>query len=308
MFTMGRAMNIAQLHFVDAVASEYSFTAAASKCNVTQPTLSTGISRLEEELGGRLFERTTRNVQLTPLGQHLLPYLREVLNSEKMFLSQAASFLHPSKHLIRIGTSPLINSALIGLVIEPFHRAHANYDFVLREMNMEDLYRMLEGRLLDYVFGVVGQHKGKWASAPLYDEPLMYIPPGASVPAEKGQGNVKLEDIAEDTFLMVPDTCGLARTTRAMFRTNRKKMHEYAGKALGYHILEEWTALNIGAAILPKSKITKSRGYQIKDKAGRVAKISFEAVWIEETTHPEHLSLFEAHLLQVVPKIVRGVS
>ena len=103
-------MNLAQLGFVDAVAFERSFTAAAAKCHVTQPTLSNGIRQLEEELGGRLFERTTRSVRLTELGQHLLPYVREVLNAQKMLVSQTKTFLHPMQRLIRAGTSPLMNS------------------------------------------------------------------------------------------------------------------------------------------------------------------------------------------------------
>jgi len=57
---------------------------------------------------------------------------------------------------------------------------------------------------------------------------------------------------------MVPDACGLARATRALFRTQRKKLHEYPGQAMGYRVLEEWAALKIGAAILPKSKVTRA--------------------------------------------------
>jgi hypothetical protein len=67
---------------------------------------------------------------------------------------------------------------------------------------------------------------------------------------------------------MVPDACGLARVTRPLFRTQRKKLHEYPGEAMGYRVLEEWAALKIGAAILPKSKVTSRVAYPIKDKAG----------------------------------------
>src|SRR5215831_19378387 len=73
-------MNLSQLEFAAAVGEKKSFTAAARACHVTQPTLSNGIAQLEEELGGRLFVRTTRSVALTPLGNHLVPYIKEVLN------------------------------------------------------------------------------------------------------------------------------------------------------------------------------------------------------------------------------------
>jgi LysR family hydrogen peroxide-inducible transcriptional activator len=301
------SVNLAQLSFVDAVASEGSFTLAAAQCHVTQPTLSNGIRQLEEELGGRLFERTTRSVRLTDLGQQLLPYVREVLNAQKMLLSQTQALLHPAQQLIRVGTSPLISSTLLGLMLEPFRRAHGEVDIVLREMNMTDLYRMLEAGLLDYTLGVVDAHKARWRAAPLYEEPLLFIPPGAA-PLPGRRASVSVEDIANETFVMVPEACGLARTTRALFRRRRKKLLEYPGQAMGYRVLEEWAELKIGAAILPKSKVTSPHAYPIKDKAGKEMTIAFEAVWLGAQERPPHLIAFERHLRHVVPGIVRGVA
>jgi hypothetical protein len=117
---------------------------------------------------------------------------------------------------------------------------------------------------------------------------------------------VRLDDIAHDTFVMVPDTCGLARTTRALFRARRKKLREYPGEALGYKVLEEWAALKIGSAILPKSKVTTPHAYTIKDKAGNDVTIAFEAVWTTGNDRPPHLQAFETHLRRVVPGIARG--
>ena len=50
-----------------------------------------------------------------------------------------------------------------------------DYEIILREMNMAELYRMLDQGLLDYVFGVVDRHKERWASRFLYEEPLLYV-------------------------------------------------------------------------------------------------------------------------------------
>ncbi len=107
---------------------------------------------------------------------------------------------------------------------------------------------------------------------------------------------------------MVPDACGLARTTRALFRTQRKKLREYPGEAMGYRVLEEWAALKIGAAILPKSKVTSRAACPITDEAGRAVTIAFEAVWVAGADRAEHLLAFERHLRNVVPGIARGVA
>src|SRR5262245_22484646 len=115
-------MNLAQLKFVRAVASRGSFTAAAAECCVTQPTLSNGIAQLEHELGSPLFARTTRKVELTPFGAHIMPYIDQVLGGLRALESQTKAYLKPSLQFIRIGASPLLNSSL--LMLEPFRTKH----------------------------------------------------------------------------------------------------------------------------------------------------------------------------------------
>src|SRR5437868_1489824 len=191
-------MNLNQLRFASAVASTGSFTAAAAQCCVTQPTLSNGIAQLEDELGQRLFSRTTRKVALTPFGVHVMPYINEVLHSQASLVQQTKAFLFPDKRLIRIGTSPLISAKLLALMLEPFRLRHPGVDVVLREMNMADLYRMLDEGLLDFVFGVKKVHKGSWIATALYEEPLLFIPRGAAWPNGPRPQSVQLKDIADE--------------------------------------------------------------------------------------------------------------
>jgi DNA-binding transcriptional LysR family regulator len=303
-------MNLNQLRFASSVAATASFTAAAEQCCVTQPTLSNGIALLEDELGNRLFDRTTRKVSLTPFGESVLPYIHEVLRAQDSLIQQARVFLQPETQLIRIGTSPLISANLLGLMMEPFRLRNPTMEVVLREMNMTDLARMLEAGLLDFVLGVAGTHKGAWASTHLYSEPLIYIPRGAVWPQGDAPRAVQLKDIADETFVMVPDACGLARTTRALFRSQRRKLQEYSGEAMSYQVLEQWAALGIGAAILPRSKISTSKGPRVPiiDKAGHEVTLNFEATWSRTNTSAPHLLDFANHLRKVAPEIIRGLG
>ncbi len=95
---------------------------------------------------------------------------------------------------------------------------------MLRERNMADLYRMLDGGLLDFVFGVADIHKGRWIATHLYDEPLLFIPCGAVWPNGSPPQSVRLKDIADETYVMVPDACRLSRATRALFRSHRRRL------------------------------------------------------------------------------------
>ncbi len=88
-------MNFNQLRFVRATARLESFTKAAQLCSVTQPTLSNGVSKLEEELGEKIFERTTRTVSLTRFGESLLPTILSILSLEEVIYLEAKEFANP---------------------------------------------------------------------------------------------------------------------------------------------------------------------------------------------------------------------
>ena len=204
--------------------------------------------------------------------------------------------MHPSRKVIRIGTSPLIRASWLIPMLEEFRKAYIDIEIMLYEQNMADLYRMLDDELLDFVFGIVDARKTSWDTAFLYRDPLYYIPRGTNYPA--GGGAQTLESITGETFVMVPDVCGLARATRALFRSQRRKLNEYPGKALSYQVLEEWAALGLGAAILPKSKLLPSerKAYVLTNKTGQELTLDFEAIWLNIRQRPVHLQQFAEFL------------
>ncbi len=70
-------MEMAQIRYFIAVCEEKSFSGAARKCGVAQPSLSKAIKQLERKLGGELFQRNGRSgVALTDLGRKVEPHLR----------------------------------------------------------------------------------------------------------------------------------------------------------------------------------------------------------------------------------------
>ena len=74
-------MELHQVRYFLAVASTLNFTRAAEQCNVTQPALTKGVQKLEQELGGQLIYRERQLTQLTDLGKEVLPMLERTLAS-----------------------------------------------------------------------------------------------------------------------------------------------------------------------------------------------------------------------------------
>lgn len=199
--------------------------------------------------------------------------------------------------VIRIGTSPLIRGSWLAPMLEAFRKEHADIEIILHEQNMADLYRMLSDELLDFVFGVADNHMASWSRAFLYREPLYYVPRGTDYPTN--DGTVTFESIAGEPFIMVPNTCGLAQATRALFRNHRCKLNEYPGEALSYQVLEEWAALGLGAAIVPKSKLQpkERKPYVLRNKKGKDLTLEFEAVWLNTPQRPVYLQEFTDFLV-----------
>ena len=71
-------MKLTEVRYFLAICEEGTFTGAANRCGVSQPSLSNAIVRLERKLGGRLFYRKPRNVSLSKLGQLLRPHFKKM--------------------------------------------------------------------------------------------------------------------------------------------------------------------------------------------------------------------------------------
>ena len=303
-------MNLNQLRFVSALVASGSFTAAASACAVTQPTLSNAIAQLEEELGQKLFVRTTRKVSLTEFGTLVLPDMDRVLSAQQALIQRAQAFLRPQRRLVRIGTSPLVDARFLNLLLEPFRVKSPDIEFVFREMNMADLARMLDAEQLDFVFGVEEPPKEQRERAFLYREPLLYVPKGGGRELARRRDAVSFDEIAKETFVLVPDGCGLTRSIRSLFRRHRRTLHQYSGEAMSYRVLGQWAALGIGAAILPQSKRSADAqgALRITDKTGEDIRLGFEAVWNRSSTKVPHLAGFVAYLREIVPAVAEGLA
>ncbi len=107
-------MNLEQLRYFAAVASEESFTKAAERLFITKNGLTYQIKQLERELGFELFERDSHHVDLTPRGTVLLPAVREMLASWDSAVNRAIASVPDSVHTLEIGFAYFMDQSLLG--------------------------------------------------------------------------------------------------------------------------------------------------------------------------------------------------
>jgi DNA-binding transcriptional LysR family regulator len=107
------------------VARHLNFSRAAAELDLSQPAMSQAIGRLERALGVRLFERTSREVQLTPTGKALLPYADDLLAAAHALTGEAARLALPPRPVIRLAYPPVVGTFAARVARRLAHRRPA---------------------------------------------------------------------------------------------------------------------------------------------------------------------------------------
>lgn len=151
-------MELTQLKSFAAVAHEGHMTRAAQRLHVTQPALSAQISKLEDELGQRLFDRTPKGMDLTEAGVTYLRYVEHALAT----LEEGERALHELMGLERgslaVGGGATATTYLLPKLIARFHEAHPAIQFFVREQASQGVVEAVIASELD--IGIVTTRTG----------------------------------------------------------------------------------------------------------------------------------------------------
>ena len=98
-------MNLKHMRYLLTIAEERSFTAAARKLYISQPSLSACVKTIEEDLGSSIFDRSSTPLVLTPAGELYIRWVRNVLNSEYEMKKKVIDVSSEKHSEIRIGAS-----------------------------------------------------------------------------------------------------------------------------------------------------------------------------------------------------------
>lgn len=172
-------MELRQLQAFVITAECGSFTAAARRLGVSQPSLSMRISRLEDSLGVSLFDRLGQAVAITPAGTALLAEARALLarSDSARAAVRAASFNTSST--VSIGAIRSIASFVLPQVLERLHHEHANASVRIVEGSTSDLIEAVIGATLDLAVVVDLVIDERIISEPLGSETLLLAVPEA---------------------------------------------------------------------------------------------------------------------------------
>ena len=137
-------MELYQIRYFLAVAETLNFTRASGRSYISQPALTKAIQRLEEALGGRLFDRTRNSVQLTDLGHAMLPNFRQIFEAAQQARAQARRLTGERREVVRVGVMCTINFDLLLPGLARCMEGNAALELSFREGNLEALTDALD--------------------------------------------------------------------------------------------------------------------------------------------------------------------
>jgi DNA-binding transcriptional LysR family regulator len=193
-------MELHQVRYFLALANTLNFTRAAEQCNVTQPALTKGVQKLEQELGGQLINRERQLTQLTELGKEVLPMLERTVACVEGARRKAREFQSKAVTPLKIGLAPSISVSLLLGPITEIANFLPGLRVELREDTTERLVDLLLGGEINAALvGDVQDMPARIDDWPLFEE--RYVALLASSHQFANRPAVSVSDLRETTIL-----------------------------------------------------------------------------------------------------------
>ena len=257
-------MTLQELRYVVALADAGHFGRAAEACFVSQSTLSTQIKKLEDYLGTALFDRSLKNVTLTPAGHEIVDSARRIIEEANRICELSKQTKDPMDRAIHLGVIPTLGPYYLPLVLPLVHQHFPKLRLLLREeMTPHVLAHLAEGKLEAGLLALpLPVDDPSMETAPLFSEPFF-----AAVPADHALASAKEIHIDElvhaGLFLLEEGHCLRNQALEACHLT---ELENEEIRATSLETLRQMVGMGLGVTLIPALA-----GMQSHDVGTRVA-------------------------------------
>ncbi|MCP4076632.1 MAG: LysR family transcriptional regulator [Gammaproteobacteria bacterium] len=167
-------MTLTELRYIVAVAQKKHFGQAAQACFVSQPTLSIAIKKLEQELGVKLFERSSKNeIHITDIGQKIIQQAQKVLQETRVINEISQQGKEPLSGTFKLGAIYTIGPYLLPDLIPDLRKKAPNLTLIIEENFTANLSQSLKQGELDAIVISYPFDEPGIETFPLYEEPFV---------------------------------------------------------------------------------------------------------------------------------------
>jgi LysR family hydrogen peroxide-inducible transcriptional activator len=250
-------MEFHQLRYVCAIAETGSFSRAAERCQIAQPSLSQQVLKLEEDLGTKLFDRLGRSVRLTEAGRAFIPHARSILEQIETARSSVADKNTDVRGSVSVGAIPTIAPYLMPRFTAAFAKKYPDAKLRIVEETTPVLVESLRDLSLDLAILALPLRHKDLELFPIRTEPLFAVVPKDHPYA--GAESLALRDLSGEPFVMLRDghcfrDLSIAACTHARITPN------IAFESAQFSSLLGMVTAGVGISLVPEMAIDRNAG------------------------------------------------
>ena len=275
-------MNLRDLQYVVAVADLRNFSQAAQQCNVSQPTLSGQIKKLEAQLGVTLFERNNKRVMLTESGAHIVRAATHILREANTIEEIAESAKDPLSGKFRLGAFPTVSTYIFPEMVPQVKKYMPDLRLILIEEKTASLIEKLRDGTIDAALLALPIHDDFLQSAAVFDDEFFLAVPSDHELAHHQKINQRT--LHQHRLLLLEE--GHCLRDQALDVCQLHGINEEQDfKATGLETLRQMVRAGTGITLMPKIAIaTDETGIAYIPFESPAPKRTIGLVWRKTTT------------------------
>ncbi len=233
------------LRYFLAVVDQGNFTRAADACNVSQPTLSVGIAKLEDLLGARLFQRNAKRVRLTQMGSQFLIHARRI---EREFnLASQAVVGASGDPMVRLGVLRSLPASMLADIVADLRAGDPASPVEFIEGSERELHAHLSRGRVDCAVTLIDRGGDRFSEEMLFEEGYSMVMPETHRLAN--EPSVTAEELGDEVMLLRPHCEALAETSRHF--TERGVRPHFAFRSTNDERVMQMVAAGLGVTVMP---------------------------------------------------------
>ncbi|HAF03464.1 MAG TPA: hypothetical protein DCG89_06670 [Spartobacteria bacterium] len=284
-----------------------SFSRAANRLGISQPSVSQQMRDLEAGLRVSLFQRRGKRILLTPKGLIFQEHARAILRQLENFLQELSSEPGQLRGALHLGVVPILNVPLVPDLLGLFAADHPGISVIVEEISSTEIETALEEGRMDVGLGFVTRHSPNLRYERLCTDEFALIVSAAHPWSHRRV--IPLSELHQQRLLQLPDSFVMRRMTDDVCRNHQIRPRTIAEINAIETLLRSLAPLQ-AAALMPKIALRGREGLNLKAIRLRGKKLGLEIglLRLSDSSANSAVAAFTSLARAAVPKLIKKVK
>ena len=301
---MPEPLDIRHLRYFLAVAEAGSFSRAADRLGISQPSVSQQMRDLEAGLRVPLFQRRGKRILLTPRGLIFKEHARAVLRQLENFLHELNSEPGELRGALHLGVIPVLNVPLVPQLLGSFTADHPAISIIVEEISSTEIETALEEGRMDVGLGFLTRHSPNLRYERLCRDEFRLI--AAQNHPWANRRSVRFSELHQQRLLQLPDTFVMRRMTDEICRKHQVRPHVIAEINAIETLLRALDPLQ-AAALMPKIALRGRESLKLRaiPLQGKKLGVDIGLLRLSDSAANSAVAAFTSLAKATVPKMIK---